>query len=539
MSEADHDPEDRTVPGDMFPAEADAEEEGADPGEPPEQQIFGLSSGQWLVALVATAVVCTILAVFIGFFVFLSMVAFAGTAGVACFWLRLAVRWAVLPLMAVVVLFGALSQIGPFAVAFHQAGLPVVNALTDYEDREFWYDYEKRRTLPGTVCREKGDELECIPVTTREELMEELRPVLAEEGGEILEIIGGIFFLAGFYLAVLSAYTQLFMGWPARTERLEELLDKLGSWDRNGIRTLIGSVVVMGPGRAMFGAFEFLDIKYNRGGGITSEYFALLWPSIILDKVNFLATAAFLFGLGMILLGGPARRAVVHTVFAGWNWGWEGKAWVSWMAWGLIILPTVVLVPVDFVVKTVREIAIATTIVEDLLFLRGYHQYPGWLQAIYGIEDVYPFLLGAGLIILVGYFFRFLIFWAGAFTILGGAIWLALQLFGIAGGHVAGPVIVMGLGVFLLTLTGGYEPSESTSTASDSGGSSGSDSGSNAPDRSRDRSDPARPPHPAYLEYIANRTWGRGGWASGRRSGGGGRGRGRRGGGGRRGRGGS
>ena len=434
------------------------------------------------------AVICSILAVFTsfftGFFIVPTLAAWAATVGLACFWLRLALRWVVVGLMAVALQFGILGLIGPFAAAFHQAGLPVINAVTDYEERDFWFDYERDITLPNKVCREKGDELECVNVDDAEELREVLRPVVAEEGGEILQVIGAIFFLAGCYLAVLSAYTQLFMGWPSRTERLEQWLDKLGRWDRNGIRIIIGAVAVMGPGLVLFGAFDFLDVHYERAGGISKEYFVLLWPAIILDKVNFLAAAAIVFGLGMIALGGPERRACLRGVFAGWAWGWQGMGWINWLAWGLIILPMLLLVPVDFAVKTVREIAVAGEIVDDIFFLDSHDEYPGWLQTIYGIKDIYPLLLGAGLLLLVGYFFRFLMFWVGGFTILAGAVWLGLQLVGWIGGHMIGPIIVIAFGVFLLTLTGDSEPPEFGSDDSAGGGAddpSGSGSGGSAP----------------------------------------------------------
>ena len=505
MREADHDSEDPLVP-----VSAGTRGEEADPGDLPEH-ILGLGIGGWVAASAATAFVCLVLGAFIGFFIVPALAAGAAALGLTCFWLRLAARWVVVGLLAVALQLGVLSLFGPFAAAFHQAGLPAINAVTDYEEREFWYDYERMGTLPRSICREKGDELECTTVTTREELLEVFQPILAEEGGEILQGIGGVFLLAAGYLAVLSAYTQLFMGWPARTERLEQWLERLGRWDRNGIRIIIGAVAVMGPGLVLFGAFDFLDVHYERAGGISGEYFALLWPAIILDKVNFLASAAILFGLGMIALGGPARRACVRGVFSGWAWGWQGMGWINWMAWGLIILPMLLLVPVDFVVKTFRELAVAGGIVDDVYFLYRYDDYPGWLQTIYGIEDIYPLLLGAGLMLLVGYFFRFLMFWVGGFTILAGAVWLGLQLVGWVGGHWIGPIIVMAFGVFLLTLTGGYEPPElgsddSGAAAGDSDGPGGrSGSGGAAPAAGRGLT---AQQHAAYLAgHRFRRLW--------------------------------
>ena len=76
-------------------------------------------------------------------------------------------------------LFVSLSLSGSISITFCDLGSPVVKVITDYEQRDFWFDYEKTLNPRNIVCWEESEALECT--TNSDEVPPALEPAQQDE----------------------------------------------------------------------------------------------------------------------------------------------------------------------------------------------------------------------------------------------------------------------------------------------------------------------------------------------------------------------
>ena len=166
---------------------------------------------------------------------------------------------------------------------------------------------------------------------------------------------------------------------------------------------LAAVIIGAAPQQILDGMLES-GVTYTRGRGINSEAEFLLWPMLILDKVEGLGYIAITLGTFGVALGAPRRRITEWIDRRAQLPGACRYVAVLKKAGSALLVAAFcmywfsVFVIDQFLVPTAREIVIIAT--GDSSFLKSPATYPEWLQVTLTPLEIWPLIAVSGIVLL-------------------------------------------------------------------------------------------------------------------------------------------
>ena len=310
------------------------------------------------------------------------------------FRIRLVARYAMVALLVpgiVIFVFAA-----PLGEPVYDAGVLVLNSVTDPSDRSFWVDPNHRDVpgyddMPDWVFVETGDGVQRVDTTTEAGRDLAMWGIKTDLGEKYLQALSLLLSGPAMVLASLGVASRL-MG---ITRAPPALAGRPGLFDGLSRRTKIG-LILMALGFAMAavgaGLGDFLDsifddrLYYLPGEGVNREAQGVAFSMLFLYKAKWLGYLAWSLGIILLLVGTPRRKLFAwYDRRAGLPWDPVLKKTGTWL-FAIGILGAVVQFHgvAGVFLGTVREIQLMTT--GDMQVLV---EVPGWFRTLDTILDLW------------------------------------------------------------------------------------------------------------------------------------------------------
>ena len=323
----------------------------------------------------------------------------------AAFHFRLAARYLVVAL-ALVASFLALTAPN-LGNPVYSAGLFALNAVTDPATRGFWPD-PAHMELGATVVIDTGGQLRAVETASEAGRAEAVAAIESDRGTRIVQSISEFLVMVALLIAGIDLAARLAgIKRASDPDPTKDRVLRLGRPMRLGLFALVAGLaaVIIGaaPQQILDGMLES-GVRYTRGGGINSEAEFLLWPMLILDKVEGLGYIAITLGTFGIGLGAPRRRITEWIDRrARLPGAWRYDAVLKKAGSGLLVAAFCVywfdvFVVDQFLVPTAREIVKISS--GDSTFLDSPANYPEWLQVTLAPLEIWPLIAVSGIVLL-------------------------------------------------------------------------------------------------------------------------------------------
>ena len=323
----------------------------------------------------------------------------------AAFHFRLATRYLVVALALVA---GFLALTAPdLGNPIYTAGLLALNAVTDPATRGFWPD-PAHMELGASVVIETGGQLRVVETASEAGRSEAVAAISSDRGTGIVEYISELMILIGLLVAGIDLAARLAgIKRASDPDPAEDRVLRFGRPMRVALFALVAGLAAVIIGAAPQEILnELLEsgVRYTRAGGINPEAEFLLWPMLILDKLEGLGFIAITLGTLGIALGAPRRRlSAWFERRAGQPGAWRYDAVIK-KAGAVLLLAGFGAYWIDsyvidqFLLPSVREIVIIAS--GDGLFLDDPTNYPGWLQIVLAPLEFWPLVVASGVVVL-------------------------------------------------------------------------------------------------------------------------------------------
>ena len=289
----------------------------------------------------------------------------------------------------------------------YTAGLLALNAVTDPATRGFWPD-PTHMELGASVVIETGGQVRVVETASEAGRAEAIAAINSDRGMRIVQSIAEFWILIGLLIAGIDLAARLAgIKRASDPDPAEDRVLRFGRPMRLALFALVAGLAAVIIGAAPQEILnELLEsgVRYTRAGGINPEAEFLLWPMLVLDKLEGLGYIAITLGMFGVAFGAPRRRlSAWFDRRAGQPGAWRYDAVIKKVG-AVLLLAGFGAYWIDsyvidqFLIPSVREIVIIVS--GHGSFLDDPANYPEWLQVVLAPLEIWALVAAAGLLVL-------------------------------------------------------------------------------------------------------------------------------------------